>query len=57
MTEIALLNGALLIAAYGAAWLVNLPNNTTTVHVADGKDPVRHAEDRGDARGEADRSK
>lgn len=35
----------------------HLPNNTAPVHVADGKDPVRHAKDRGDVRGEADRSK
>jgi len=49
MDELLLLNGA--------AWLVNLPYDTTPVHVADGKDPVRHPNDSGDVRGEADRSK
>ena len=49
MAELLLLNGA--------AWLVNLPHDTTPVHVPDGKDPVRHPDYRGDVRGEADRSK
>lgn len=34
----------------------HLPHNALPVHVADGKDPVRHADYRGDVRGEADRS-